>query len=1091
MNHLTYKITAVLLSITIAVSTFFCVPLFSFASESVQASFKNEYVESTLPLEVVYTEPAGTAVKYLWYVDNKLVPSSQEKTFRVNASYKGKMIRCEVWSAKSKLSSCEIFYSELPVVYLNTQNGEPIASKEEYVNAGVRIAGNSKYNSTNTTLYDGDCTVKGHGNSTWAHFEKKAYKIKLDKKTDLFGMGKNKSWLLIANYLDASNMRNKLSTYYGELIGTTAMNSRWVDVVINGQYVGLYELFEQVKIAKDRVNIFDWEDAAGDIAENIAKEQGLTEQDEDTLKESLEQNLEWMTSGKVTYAGKEYAVKDYYKKLPASTNGGFLMEMDNYFDEISRFRTNRDVPLMVKSPEYLNTNDEAFQYLQTYMQELEECFYAPDKTIRKDGKVLSYTDYCDFQSLVSFWLASEFLRNEIGFNSTYMHKDVDKPLVFGPIWDFDFCADSVVPFGGSGPASWATKNRVWFSAVMQSPYFAVKARELYYEKEPALAAVTDAGGLLETWYSYIQDSALRNEAKWKCSRTFEEDYVKLKEYIAARLNWIGKQFQSDDSAVASLGGSVSGNISLVPNAANVVRLDQKAFAQKAAEPFTLHVETANAASTGVALYMNSHYIGDYALSEGKADIAINPELLTEKEGTKNVISVWTKDAAGNLSEQQFCTLTVSDKEIYTLRLSDGENVSEQSLLSGERIRLPKPDAPTALFSVWSADDTSFAGGSYITPQADMALRAVYTPCTQGEEHTFAITKGDSICTVCGKSKEDTAQYTDVRDVAVTTTPKYMNSYTGEEIRPQIVLTDGEKVLQEGRDYTISFKNNINVGFATYKMEGIKSGGYCGTMELIFGIVPVNIGYKDVGYQYVNAPYYYTGKPIQPKMKVTYLGKTLKEGKDYRLEYENNINAGSRTGIVKVYGLGNFAKYSTPKTFRFTINKRPIAKMAPVLSFTRANYTGKAIQPSVKFQAASGLKYGRDYTVIYQYNVKIGTAKVSIYGKGNYTGKSVRYFKIGPKPTAITSLVSPAKRQMKLTYKRPATSLTGYQIIYSDRKDFKKFITVNVRGYYNTSKLIKMSRYYPTLYVRVRTYKVLHGTAYFSTFSPVKAVRIKK
>ena len=1082
---------SVLLILTLAASFLFCTPLGAFAQEDEAAHFSAEYVDPAKALEVVYTVPAGVKAEYRWYVGNALRAKGTASTFAVTEKDKGNMIRCEIWDAKKMLSSCEIFYSELPVVYLNTRTGAPIDSKEQYVDADVRIAGNSRFNSTNTTLYDGACTTKGHGNSTWAHFEKKAYKLKLDKKTDLFGMGKNKSWLLIANYLDESNMRNKLASYCGELLGTDSMDSRWVDLVINGQYMGLYELTEQVKIAKERVNIFDWEDAAGDIAKNIVKEQALTEQDEDALKDLLEQDMSWMTSGTVTYADKTYAVKDYYKKLPASTNGGFLIEMDNYYDEISRFRTSREVPLMVKSPEYLNTNEAVFQELQNYLQELEDCFYAQDKTIQKQGQVLSYADYCDMESLVSFWFASEFMRNEIGFNSTYMYKDVDQKLVFGPIWDFDFSSDSVVPFGGSSAVTWATKNRVWFNAVMQSPYFAVKARELYYEKEPELAAVLDADGLLEIWHAYVQNSALRNEAKWKCSRTFEEDYAKLRDYLQARLSWIDAQFQSDDSALISLGGSVSESISLAPSDSSIKNAGQKAFVQTAAAPFDLQVETANTARTSAALYINSRYVGTYPLSEGKASIAVDPALLTEKEGTKNVLEVWTKDAAGNLCEHQFCTLTVSDKAVHTLRLSDGATTTEQAFLSGERIWLPKPDSATALFSAWENEGSLLAGGSYIAPTADAALTAVYTPCTAGAAHSFTVTKDACVCAVCGKSKEDTAPYTDVRDLSITPNIKYSNSYTGEAIRPIVTVADGEKVLQEGKDYTISYKNNINVGFGTYKIEGIKSAGYCGTVELIFGIVPVNIGYKTVGYEFLKAPYFYTGKPIEPKLKITYLGKTLKEGKDYRLEYENNIKPGSRTGIVKVYGLGNFAKYTTAKTIHFTIGKVPIASCNPALSFTCANYTGKAIKPAVSFKAAKGLKLGRDYTVIYQYNVKIGTAKVTVYGKGNYGGKSVRYFKIGPKPTAISSLRSPAKKQMKVIYKRPTTSLTGYQIIYSDRKDFKKFVTVNVKGYYNTSKLIKMSRYYPILYVKVRTYKIVNGTAYFSSFSPTKAVRIKK
>ena len=67
----------------------------------------------------------------------------------------------------------------------------------------MKIQGNERYNLETTKLYDGKIEIKGRGNSTWG-LPKKPYKIKLDSKTNLFSMGKNKHWVLLANYYDSS-----------------------------------------------------------------------------------------------------------------------------------------------------------------------------------------------------------------------------------------------------------------------------------------------------------------------------------------------------------------------------------------------------------------------------------------------------------------------------------------------------------------------------------------------------------------------------------------------------------------------------------------------------------------------------------------------------------------------------------------------------------------------------------------------------------------------------------------------------------------------------------------------------------------------
>lgn len=108
------------------------------------------------------------------------------------------------------LASDRIWFSTLPVVYINTDDGAAITSKTEYKSASMLIQGSKKYGAGNQYNYDGTIQIKGRGNSSWTP-PKKPYKIKLDTSTDIFGFGKNKHWVLLANYYDESLARNTVA----------------------------------------------------------------------------------------------------------------------------------------------------------------------------------------------------------------------------------------------------------------------------------------------------------------------------------------------------------------------------------------------------------------------------------------------------------------------------------------------------------------------------------------------------------------------------------------------------------------------------------------------------------------------------------------------------------------------------------------------------------------------------------------------------------------------------------------------------------------------------------------------------------------
>ena len=154
------------------------------------AAFADSYAQVGKPMTLNVT--GSGKITYSWTVDGKAV--STDSSYTPTEDDLMKWIAVTV-KCGSDATTLEMFFSKLPVVYINTENAAPIVSKEDYINAELIIQGNETYNSDTTTLYNGVTEIRGRGNSTWGQ-PKKPYRLKLDKKTDLLGMGKSKHWVL-------------------------------------------------------------------------------------------------------------------------------------------------------------------------------------------------------------------------------------------------------------------------------------------------------------------------------------------------------------------------------------------------------------------------------------------------------------------------------------------------------------------------------------------------------------------------------------------------------------------------------------------------------------------------------------------------------------------------------------------------------------------------------------------------------------------------------------------------------------------------------------------------------------------------------
>jgi hypothetical protein len=424
----------------------------------------------------------------------------------------GHWLRFSVSDAGAALLTREFYFSKLPVCYITTDDGEfPSAQKEKH-DGSIRIQGNAEFKEQ----YNGKMTVNVRGNTS-AGYAKKPYKLKLDKKTSPFGLGSSKSkhWVLLANMPDMSNMRNKLAFDFAASIGVLAMESTWVDVVVNGRFDGLYQFCEHVRIAADRVPVFDWE--------GHSEDNGHTAED-----------LSWIDPEQT------------------DVNGGWIFEFSNEMDEVSRFTItsgNLRMLTMVNSPEFLNTNGDMFNAAKRYLQNY---FDACTSSTRKSPEGRHYSAYCDVDSMVGYFLVQELFGNQdAGAKSRYAYKDIGKKMFWGPVWDFDHAAGTA-NMQKPSPERWHAAQGSMYCEWLSDYRFARRVRARYNQVRGAYAALAAEGGLVDSYAEYLRESAAANDARWPQARTFAQDTAILKNFIAGHRAWLDEQFKTVTTLMESV-----------------------------------------------------------------------------------------------------------------------------------------------------------------------------------------------------------------------------------------------------------------------------------------------------------------------------------------------------------------------------------------------------------------------------------------------------------------------------------------------------------------------------------------------------------
>ena len=606
-----------------------------------------------IPLKTELSGVDEAQVTYCWYVANEDMGVSTPTYTPTAADYEA-WIEVAVLDQQSgqELGRDRIYFSPLPVVYIQTEDNEAITVKSEYKEATMFIQGNGREDAQ----YNGEIQIKGRGSNTW-RYNKKPYKLKLDKKTNLFGFGKSKHYVLLANYLDPSLMRNTLGFRLSEQLGLTAVDTTWVDVVFNGEYAGNYQLCEHIRIGKQMVDIMDWESAADDAAEAICKAypEDFSKEDKSKLEKQMEEDLSWITSDTVSYKGKTYTVSDSYDAA-IDISGGYLFELgSSYEKDVTYFETNKGIKVGISKPEYLCTNPEMLEYAKAYLQSFEDALTSVDG-YNGDGK--HYSELADIDSMVAYWLTMEVLSNEdASQRSRYCYKPIGGKLVFGPAWDFDIG-------GGSyrsvfGPRQWNVMGTVvgWYTGqdfwkeFVDDPYFQIKAQEMYWKIRPYLSELVADGGIIDTYCNQLYESAVANEMLWTgddyMKRSFTGnagDVVMLKEFLTSRFAWLDFVFHSECSTTLHLFHFLSANPYIRSCRVRfemedaMPDLEQHGARYRINSDSDVHLKIFVPDNSDTSLYINGIFYGKYAAEELAGGISIPNESLTEETGHKNVIA---------------------------------------------------------------------------------------------------------------------------------------------------------------------------------------------------------------------------------------------------------------------------------------------------------------------------------------------------------------------------------------------------------------------------------------------------------------------
>ena len=399
---------------------------------------------------------------------------------------------------------------------IQVENNVQIISKEkeDYLNCTVYLDGKDIYED-----YSGTARIRGRGNSTWFWYDKKPYRIKLDEKSEILGLKSNSDWVLLANYRDPTNLMNAFGFEVAQWMDMPYTNhSRFIEIRLNGDYIGLYQLTEQVEQGNNRV----------DISET------------DGLLICLDAN-----------------------------DGPYLApDAKNNF-----WSTVFELPVCIKHPKEPTNNQ--LSSIQDDFAKLEVAIYDSNyESVAALLDIPSLIDYLIIQELV--------YNVEIDApRSTFIHKDRGGKYVMGPVWDFDagfdfdwssmmtghnyFTAQELVL--GTNPATHRGGYSIsdFFTQMFRDERFVKEYKNRWNEIKDDL--LEHAWTEMEKYILNLDNAMQRDFERWPIDRNCSTEINRMKSWLTERVAFlttvINNYPEGNTSAIKINCGEISYDVNML------------------------------------------------------------------------------------------------------------------------------------------------------------------------------------------------------------------------------------------------------------------------------------------------------------------------------------------------------------------------------------------------------------------------------------------------------------------------------------------------------------------------------------------------
>ncbi len=384
----------------------------------------------------------------------------------------------------TKLQLCFVRSAGVPAIFINTESGEMEAvnaDKKHKENASIVI-----YNDIGEVVYQTKekDRIRGRGNWTWEQ-EKKPYNLYFDKTVNLFRLGESDRWVLLANALDETNLRNWLVYQMAgrmDMYEGFAPDCEFADLYLNGNYNGLYLLSEKV-----------------DPGEN-----GLVIGEEDFL---------------------------------------FALDSEERMSDMeTAFLMNPGIAVEIKSPD--PCDEKRLELLKSHLTEMQEAFLSENSDRAK-----TWSDYIDLNSWVGKYLVEEvFLNFDAGAQSQYFFWNREEDKIYaGPCWDYDNILGvfgyGMTPDCFLAQRIWKNKQQYtpWYGTLCEKEVFDVAVRETYKRSFlPALQAIMDNDLPEET--ARIKAAAQADRLRWpdlcKNKDSFQEAVSQMTDFMNRRIDFL-------------------------------------------------------------------------------------------------------------------------------------------------------------------------------------------------------------------------------------------------------------------------------------------------------------------------------------------------------------------------------------------------------------------------------------------------------------------------------------------------------------------------------------------------------------------------